>query len=557
MAIINSVLFFIIAIGILVLIHELGHFLAAKLSGMRVDRFSLGFPPRAFGFQWGSKRLQQKFLRDIRNTLMSHITFHSIHNKLSEEKITSTHEETLNFLTQVFSIEENEQKIRTVDGEQSRNQVRLLMNEEHFPEHIREEFRDSIFQTFSADQNLVDDFRELLDIQDVKKFKQHYATDYCLSWLPIGGFVKINGMIDESFDTDFLQHTPKPWEFRARPMWQRMFVITAGVIMNLLLAIGIFWWVNFSQGKTVYETTQIIVQPKSAAAKSGLNRGDKILTINNSPVSNWNEIFETMQLTLVNTPEHQQIEFTVERSGTQTTIPIDRKNLSEGFGIFPMGIFPKVRLVDAGKPAEQIGLLSNDIITKINSDEVDFFSLSEIVHSNAGKTIQIEWKRNGKFYSSNVTVLPEGRIGITLDTANSVPTKRLEYGLLEALPVGIAYGIKICEISYTNLWQIATGNVSFKQSLAGPVRIAQMSAQAAESGIEPFLTFIALLSISLAIINIFPFPALDGGHLMFLIYEAIFRREIPVKVKLVIQQAGFYMLLMLMAFILYNDIANL
>src|SRR5512136_2637880 len=130
-----TLFYFLVVIGILVLVHELGHFLAAKLCGMRVDRFSIGFPPRAFGKQFGE-------------------------------------------------------------------------------------------------------------------------TDYCVSWIPIGGYVKIAGMIDESFDTEFLQSEPQPWEFRAKPIWQKVIVLSAGVIMNILLAIAIFWGINVVQGKTVRDTTR-------------------------------------------------------------------------------------------------------------------------------------------------------------------------------------------------------------------------------------------------------------------------------------------------------------
>ena len=166
----NMLMYTAITLGVLIFIHELGHFLAAKLTGMRVDRFSIGFPPRAFG---------------------------------------------------------------KIVGE----------------------------------------------------------TDYCISWIPIGGYVKIAGMIDESFDTDFLEHEPQPWEFRAKPLRYRMLVISAGVIMNVLLALAIFWAISYVNGKVTRETTEIgYVLPESPAAGAGLVAGDKILSINGKPVSDWEEI---------------------------------------------------------------------------------------------------------------------------------------------------------------------------------------------------------------------------------------------------------------------------
>jgi regulator of sigma E protease len=174
MAILSTIFYFIITIGILVLVHELGHFLAAKFFKMRVDTFSLGFPPRAFG------------------------------KKIGE-------------------------------------------------------------------------------------------TDYCISWIPVGGYVKIAGMIDESFDTEFLNKEPQPWEFRSKPIWQRMIVISAGVIMNLLLAVFIFWGIIFHEGKTIRPVTEIgYIAQNSIAQKSGLHVGDKIISINSHPVKQWDEIESTI-----------------------------------------------------------------------------------------------------------------------------------------------------------------------------------------------------------------------------------------------------------------------
>jgi len=529
------------------------------MSGMRVDRFSLGFPPRAIGFPFATKKLQQKFLRDIKQSIFAHLTFHQIHHLLVEQQLSKTHDESIEFLAKVFSIEEqtSQNLPSKKDAKDNYAPAHLVMNEEYFPSHISEDFRAELFDLFSNTQSLVDDFSEYLDIRDWKRFKEYYATDYCLSWLPIGGFVKINGMIDESFDTEFLNHKPKPWEFRARPLPQKMFVITAGVIMNVFLALAIFWGLNYTQGKNVLKTTEVSVRANSPAAQVGFLLGDKIRKINNTQVENWNDVFETQYIAASTNENNGIINFLIERNGNTQTLAIDRSAITDTFGIYPRGILPKVNLVDAGKPAGQIGLLPNDVIVSVDKSPIDFFSLSPTIHANAGKEIFLEWKRGDKTMSANVRVLPEGRIGIGLDTANTIPVEHVQYSLLEALPIGIAYGVQICAVSYSNIWQIITGKASLKSSFAGPVRIAQMSAQAAENGIAQFLTFVALLSISLAIINILPFPALDGGHFMFLVYEGIFRREIPVKVKLAIQQAGFYLLLALMVFIIYNDISNL
>ena len=425
-----------ITLGILIFIHELGHFLAAKLTGMRVDRFSIGFPPRAFG---------------------------------------------------------------KVIGE----------------------------------------------------------TDYCISWIPIGGYVKIAGMIDESFDTDFLSHEPQPWEFRARPMWARMVVISAGVIMNILLAIAIFWGINYAQGKYVKETTEIgYVVEGSPADKAGLLTGDQILSINGKSVSHWDEVQSLMYIQNLG----DDISLKLRRGDLERMFSIPRKNIpelsQEQFGIYEAHASPKVEGVVAGMPAERIGLHTGDIITALDGRTV--FSSYQVVHyvrKHAGDTIALSWKRSEEVFSGKAAVTAEGRIGINIGRYNG-PFKRIQYSIFEAFPEGITDVAQASVLFYKSITQVIAGKVSFKESFGGPIKIAQLATQSAEYGLISYLGFMALLSMSLAILNILPIPALDGGHLALLLYEKIFHREIPHKVKIAIQQAGFILLLVFMAFVIYNDISN-
>jgi regulator of sigma E protease len=435
MTILSTIFYFIITIGILVLVHELGHFLTAKLFRMRVDIFSIGFPPRAFG------------------------------KKIGE-------------------------------------------------------------------------------------------TDYCLSWIPIGGYVKIAGMIDESMDTEFLKQEPQPWEFRSKPIWQRMIVISAGVIMNLLLAIVIFWGIIYYQGKTIRPVTEIgYITPNSVAAKSGLHVGDEILSINDHPIQQWDEIESSIYTESV----RHDLVFRLKRSGTTIPITIRRTDISdlteEQFGILPVGLVAVVVTVDHGKPAEHIGLQPGDTILSVNGQTVGYGSLQEAIKAHAGKEISLSWKRGSQNMSALVTPTSEGRIGISLEIAYRGPVVQEHYSFLEALPLGIQE-LKFTSVLFlSNMYQLVVGKASLK-SMGGPVKIAQMAKRSADVGFIEFFGFIGLLSISLALLNILPFPALDGGHLVFLVYEAVFRREVPSKVKIVIQQAGFILLLVFMAFVLYNDVIN-
>lgn len=437
MQILETIFYFVVTLGVLVFVHELGHFLAAKLCGMRVDRFSIGFPPRAFGKQIGE-------------------------------------------------------------------------------------------------------------------------TDYCVSWIPIGGYVKIAGMIDESFDTEYLEKPAEPWEYRAKPIWQRMIVISAGVIMNLLLAVAIFWGINYSQGKTIRETTEIgYVAENSPAANGGLKVGDKVISINGTPVTHWDQILSFVYVENLGS----DLNFVVERNGNETQLLIPRTAIPEpnetAFGIIPTHTEIVVSTVEPGKPADKLGLKPNDVILSLNGTPVKFdLTLREIVKASAGKPLLVEWRRDGEIKSGTTTPTEDGRIGIAFGPRYTGPLSTKHYSLFEAFPEGVKDIVGASGLFFNQMKQLVTGKVAFAQSVGGPIKIAQMATQTAELGLITYLGFMALLSISLALLNILPFPALDGGHLIFLIYEGIFRREIPVKVKLGFQKVGFALLLAFMAFVVYNDIIN-
>ncbi len=436
MEFLNTLLYFVITIGILVFIHELGHFLAAKFFRMRVERFSIGFPPRAFGKQIGE-------------------------------------------------------------------------------------------------------------------------TDYCISWIPIGGYVKIAGMIDESMDTEFINQPPQPWEFRAKPIWQRMIVISAGVIMNILLAIIIFWGILLYQGKTVRPITDVgYVAPESPAAAAGFQRGDRILSINNKPVQYWDDIETFIYVATLGS----DLTVLVQRGERVDTISILRKDLpdvsEERFGLYPSGVQAVITSVESGKPAEQLGLQPRDIILAVNGKPIEFYEVSTEIKKFAGKEIVLEWKRGEERMRGSVVPNAEGRIGIGLNAVYAGPVQQLRYSVVEAFPEALRNVYEMSVLFFNNIYHLFTGKVSLTKSVGGPIKIAQIATRSAEVGLVSFLGFMALLSISLALLNLLPFPALDGGHLMFLLFEAVFRREIPNKVKIALQQAGFFLLLVFMAFVLYNDIVN-
>jgi len=437
MQFLKTVLDFVVTLGVLVFVHEFGHFLAAKLCGMRVDRFSIGFPPRAFG------------------------------RKIGE-------------------------------------------------------------------------------------------TDYCVSWLPIGGYVKIAGMVDESMDVDFLNKPAEPWEFRSKPIWQRMIVLSAGVFMNLLLALVIFWAVHYWTGMTLRETTEIgYVADESIAARGGLKEGDRILSVNDRTVNAWEPMLDAMYTGATK----GKVTIAVHRGARDTVLSLPEQILRDpgrtGFGLVPAGTEIVVGPPEPGKPAERLGLRVQDVLLSINGIPIrDLQKVLQIVRQNAGKEITIEWRRGTERMSGKTVPTQDGHIGIPIGENYTGPRTHVDYTLLGALPAGARYMVFVTVSFADQMWQLVTGKVSFAQSVGGPIKIAQLASQSSDLGLLTYLSFMALLSINLAIINIIPFPALDGGHLSFLVYEAVFRREVPLAVKLGLQKVGIVVLLAFMAFVVINDIIH-
>ena len=450
----DYVIYFAITIGILVFIHEFGHFAAAKLLGMHADVFAIGFGKRLFG--WNK---------------VNGFTFGNL------------------------------------------------------PEN------------FDGQGN----------------------TDYRLCILPLGGYVKIAGMVDESFDTDFANQEPKPYEFRVQATWKKIIVITAGVAMNLLLALSVFWWSNFFHGKEVTKTTSIgYVIPNSKADSLGFKEHDKIIAINNSPIENWDDVRSDILIKYLG----QNIRVKILREGLTKDINIRKSELANAenkeFFLRPDGIKPGVVQVLPNSPAKKGGIKEGDIFISINNDPIySSAEVTQIISSHKGIPIPIVVQRDKDTLNLAVTPGSNGMIGIGLGDLFTGPVEIKTYGFFASFYHGGKDIISYTELTFQMIGKVFTGKVAFGKVFGGPIKIAEFAVKSADNGILSFIYFLAFLSLSLAIINIFPFPALDGGHLIIIIIEGIIKREIPIKVKVAIQNAGFVILLLLMAFIIYNDIMNL
>ena len=392
-----------------------------------------------------------------------------------------------------------------------------------------------------------------------KDFDGKGNTDYRLSLLPLGGYVKIAGMVDESFDTEYKNREPQPYEFRSRPTYQKLFVISAGVLMNLFLTLIIFWGINFSQGKQIYNTTTIgSIGEQSLAAEAGFQSGDEILAIDGTKVEHWEEVMNNLLLTNVGKSKNVSI----LRNGEETEITVPASIITEAQQenlFLPIGnTEPYISEVMKNSPAEEAGIQSGDIFLRIDNREINSSQdIIDIVSSNKERDLPLVILRGEDTIRTTANPGLEGKIGVSIASMYAGPVDQESYSFGGSIEKSFADVGQITALTFTMGKNIVTGDIEFDQAFGGPVKIAQFAATSAERGLMSFLYFLAMLSLSLAIINILPFPALDGGHFVIIAIEGIMRKELPLKFKIAIQNAGFVLLLALMAFIIYSDIINL
>ena len=434
----QTILIFIGALMILVFIHELGHFLAAKMFGMRVERFSVGFPPRIWGFKRGD-------------------------------------------------------------------------------------------------------------------------TDYCIGATPLGGYVKISGMIDESMDTEHLSAEPQPWEYRSKPVWQRMVVITAGVIFNMILAFLIYTGINWSQGKLslpIEQVSGIYVPESSLLQKVGFKTNDIIVGVNGNLVDAFEELVAISELTSSN------LSYQVVRDGMTMDLNIPSTildSLQEQTFLHAINIYPPIiSSIALGSPAEDAGLQAGDRFLEVNGDPVDYWlELTQTIRNSEG-ILEFVVEREGQIIIMNIDPYENRTIGIAPPSLAQVGATSTQLNFVESIQEGWDQVGEQTMGIIGGFSRMFSGDISVRQNLGGPVAIADLTKQAVDqAGWIGFWEITALLSITLAIMNILPIPALDGGHLVFLIYEGIARREPTEKVKIAAQNFGFILLVSLMVFVIFNDVSRL
>jgi regulator of sigma E protease len=414
-------------------------------------------------------------------------------------------------------------------------------------------------------------------------------TEYVIGATPLGGYVKIAGMVDESMDTDFQASEPQEWEFRSKPVWQRIVVITAGVAFNFLLAVVVFSVLQYRMGEVYIPAENIesvFIAEGSFLYDMGLRTGDRIAQVNGKPLERAMDFSKPDELLA------DRLTITVDRDGVLRTFeaPEDiMTQLERAGGFFGLDFSPSlISFAEEGWPATGIGLRRGDRIVAIDSVEITFWAeLTPVIRGSGGRAMEIQWERPDSLLSEEE--LPDGtrllgagdgvhRYGASVVARQTGPDEesylaigveppdsrlleaelgsvRRDYSIAGAILAGTQQTWVSGKVVVTALSRVATGREDFRETMGGPVAIARETKRAAEQGY--FWRIVAMLSITLGIVNILPVPALDGGHLVFLVYEGITRREPSLKLRMAMQQIGMIMLLVFMAFLIVNDILRL
>lgn len=382
------------------------------------------------------------------------------------------------------------------------------------------------------------------------------GCEYGIGWLPLGGYVKISGMIDESMDTEQMSGPPQPWEFRSKPAWQRLIVMLGGVTVNIVLGIFIFWMLTLSNGETFIPNAKIPygIAPGLIGKDIGLQNGDRITEVNGKPVARFEELTSSKVL-LGNT------ELTVVRDGETQKIHVPG-DILEKVSDLGIGQFVEARvkmsgiaLLEKGGNAEKAGVKIRDSIVAVDGVPITFYDeFRDQIVAKKNKKVQLSVIRENQPISLTTNVSPEGTLGVRIPTYFEIPLETVNYGLLASLPVGASKAWGSFMDNAKGLGKVASGQVKANKAFTGPIGIATMFGSTVDW--VKFWSLVGLLSMALALMNLLPIPALDGGHAIFLIIEMIKGKPLGDKFMERAQMVGFVILITLMVFVFGNDIVK-
>lgn len=401
----------------------------------------------------------------------------------------------------------------------------------------------------------VEKFYLFFDAWGFKLFSFNYkGCEYGIGWLPLGGYVKISGMIDESMDTEQMAGPPQPWEFRSKPAWQRLIVMLGGVTVNIILGIFIFWMLTLKNGETFIPNDKLPdgIAPGLIGKEIGLQTGDKIIAVNGHPVVRFDELTSSKVL-LGNT------ELSVVRGSETKTLQVPG-NILEKVSDLGIGQFvePRVKMsgikqIAPGGNAEKAGLKPGDSILTVNAKSVAFYDeFKAEIQANKNKQVAISLVRNNQIIEVPTRVSEDGTIGIYVSPYFNIPIETVEYGFLASLPVGASKAWGSFMDNAKGLGKVASGEVKANKAFTGPIGIATMFGGTVDW--IKFWSLVGLLSMALALMNLLPIPALDGGHAIFLLIEMVKGKPLGDKFMERAQMVGFVILVSLMVFVFGNDI---
>jgi regulator of sigma E protease len=390
------------------------------------------------------------------------------------------------------------------------------------------------------------------------KFKRG-ETEYGLGWLPLGGYVKIAGMIDESMDVEQMKKPPQPWEFRSKKAWQRLLIMTGGVIFNFLLAMLIYVFILLAWGKTYLPTANVKygIVTDSTGMAIGLRNGDRILSVDNQYIEDFNDVLKDIIL-------NKRSSIQVERDGQKLDIALPANyvpNLLKGKGAFdvrtPFGPF---LIGDFGKesPAKTAGAMKGDELIGIDGNKFAFYDeFQSYVMAHRNMPILLNILRNGEIIEIPMVAGNDGKIGVIPGRTPEVnfEFKTIRYGFFKSIPAGISRGFREIGDYLKQFRLIFSKESKAYESLGGFITIGSIFP--ATWDWQSFWNVTAFLSIILAVMNILPIPALDGGHVMFLLFEVVTGRKPSDKFLEYAQIVGMIILFSLLIFANGNDIMRL
>ena len=481
----------VLSLSILVFVHELGHFGFARLFKVRVNKFYLFFNPNFSIFR--AKKINGKW------------------------------------------------------------QFRFFAK--NLPDHVRQSVDEFGIPRTDKKGNPIMEPAPLSELDDNDWRKHPETTEWGIGWLPLGGYCAIDGMADETTDASMLSTEVKPWEFRAKPAWQRMFIIAGGVLMNFITAAIIHAMMLYAWGESYVPTQEAYLGYDycQTALNNGFQNGDCIISINDEIIETEKDILEKLII-------EGKCDINVLRNGDSIKFSLP-KDFSEQIVAANDAKLTSIRVpfvIDAiapNTPAEMANMQPNDSIIGINGISLPAYSdIVTELNKHKGETITLDFMRADSLMHSSITLTEDGKIGVQIkDPTPYFNAKQIKYGFFQSFPAGIAKGWEGL-ISYIKQFRLVFTKAG-AQSVGGFVSIGKMFPATWDWRL--FWSFTAFLSIALAFMNFLPIPVLDGGYFLMLIYEMITGRKPSDRFMEIASNIGMFLLLALLIFANGNDIIKL